>query len=362
MKTSSSNVARAAATVRDPRWAAVAARDGTADGRFFYAVMTTGVYCRPSCPARLAHPQNVRFFASGAQAERAGFRACKRCKPDQVSLRETQVAQVAKICRLIERAPAPPTLAQLARDAGMSVFHFHRVFKSVTGLTPKAYAVAHLARRVRGELARAATITEAIFDAGYQSSGRFYEKSNAMLGMTPTQFRADGADTEIQYALGRCSLGAVLVAASARGICAILLGDTQQALERDLQQRFAHAKLFVGAKPFQWTICQVIDFIDKSENEFKLPLDLRGTVFQQRVWLALQKIPPGATVTYREIAQRIGAPKAVRAVAGACAANALAVVIPCHRVLRTDGGLAGYRWGVKRKKALLARELAKGVK
>ena len=357
MKTSANINQRAAATLNDPRWAAVLARDASADGKFFYAVKTTGVYCRPSCAARPARPENVRFHATCADAERAGFRPCKRCKPGQLSLPEQRSAAVAKVCRLIENAETVPGLAELAKYAGMSPYHFHRIFKAVTGLTPKAYAAAHRAKRVRSELSRGGKVTAAIFDAGYNSNGRFYEKSNALLGMTPSKYRAGGENTEIRFAIGECSLGAILVATSVHGVCAILLGDDPDALARDLQDRFPRAHLIGGDKKFEQLVGKVVGFVEAPAKGLDLPLDVRGTAFQQRVWQALQKIPAGSTATYAQVAKRIGAPKSVRAIAGACAANALAVAIPCHRVVRHDGGLAGYRWGVERKRALIAREV-----
>lgn len=345
---------RAATTTGDPRWAAVVARDPAADGRFFYSVKTTGVYCRPSCASRPARPENVAFHATAAAAERAGFRPCKRCKPDQPA--GQQVAQVAELCRWIERAEQMPSLDMLAQHAGLSPWHLHRVFKAVTGLTPRAYAAAHRVQRVKAGLRRGAAVTEAIYDAGYGSSARFYEQSNAVLGMTPSRYRAGGPDTAMRFAIGECSLGAILVAASAQGICAILMGDDPDALLRDLQDRFPRAKLVGGDAGFERWVAQVVGFVEQPRLGLDLPLDVRGTAFQQRVWQALQKIPAGTTASYSEIARRIGAPKSVRAVAGACAANALAVAIPCHRVVRNDGGLSGYRWGVARKRALLARE------
>jgi AraC family transcriptional regulator of adaptative response/methylated-DNA-[protein]-cysteine methyltransferase len=346
----------AAATTNDPRWAAVLAHDARADGSFFYSVKTTGVYCRPSCGARAPLPQNVAFHASAADADRAGFRPCKRCKPDQPSLPQQHAAKVVEACRWIERAEAPPTLEQLAQRAGLSAFHFHRVFKAQTGLTPKAYAVAHRARRLRDELERGGSVTAAIFDAGYNASSRFYETSNQTLGMTPSRYRAGGADSRIHFAVGECSLGSILVARSERGVCAILLGDDPDALARELQDRFPKAELIGGDAGFEQLVAQVVGFIEAPALGLQLPLDVRGTAFQQRVWQALRDIPAGETASYGEIAARIGAPRAVRAVAQACAANALAVAIPCHRVVRTDGGLSGYRWGVERKRALLERE------
>lgn len=349
--------ARAAATMADARWARVQARDAAADGSFVYAVRTTGVYCRPSCAARPARPENVTFHATIDEARAAGFRACKRCRPDDVGQSGGQAALIARLCREIERAEAEPTLEQLAVQAGVSRFHLHRVFKAVTGLTPKAYAAAHRARRVRGELARGdGRVTDAIYDAGYNSNGRFYAESNGVLGMTPSRFRAGGADTAIRFAIGQCSLGAILVAASDVGVCAILLGDDPEALARDLQDRFPRARLVGGDAAFEQRVAQVVGLIEAPRLGHDLPLDVRGTAFQQRVWQALRQIPPGETASYRDIAERIGAPTSMRAVAQACGANALAVAIPCHRVVRQDGALSGYRWGVERKRALLERE------
>jgi len=347
---------REAATVNDSRWAAVVARDPKADGAFFYAVKTTGVYCRPSCGARAPRPENVVFYRTASDAERAGFRACKRCRPDRDSLAEQRAAKVAELCRFIERAERPPTLDELAERAGSSAYHLHRVFKKVTGLTPKAYAAAHRAKKVRQELARRDTVTDAIYGAGYNSNARFYDESNQVLGMTPTRYRAGGANTRIRFAIGECSLGAILVAQSDRGVCAILMGDDPDALARDLQDRFPQAELVGGDAAYEQLIAKVVGFVDAPRVGFDLPLDVRGTAFQQRVWRALRKIPPGKTVSYAELAKRIGSPKSVRAVAQACAANALAVAIPFHRVVRSDGGLSGYRWGVERKRALLERE------
>lgn len=348
--------AELASILADPRWAAVQARDAGADGTFFYSVKTTGVYCRPSCGARPARPENVAFHATAADAESAGFRPCKRCKPDQPSLTEQHAAMVTAACRMIEQADAAPTLEQLAAPTGLSPFHFHRVFKAVTGVTPKQYATAHRSRRVRNELGRSASVTSAIFDAGYNASSRFYETADQVLGMTPSSYRAGGADSEIRFAIGECSLGSILVAQSERGVCAILLGDDPDALARDLQDRFPRATLVGGDHAYEQLVAQVVGFIETPAIGLDLPLDVRGTAFQQRVWRALRDIPAGRTVSYSEIARRIGSPSAVRAVAGACAANMLAVAIPCHRVVRNDGGLSGYRWGVPRKRALLDRE------
>jgi AraC family transcriptional regulator of adaptative response/methylated-DNA-[protein]-cysteine methyltransferase len=338
------------------RWAAVTRRDASADGSFFYSVKTTGVYCRPSCAARLARRENVRFHTSCADAEAAGFRPCRRCRPNEAPLAERQAQAVAAACRLIEQASEPPAADALASAIGMSRFHFQRVFKATTGLTPKAYAAAHRATRVREELTKRETVTEALYEAGFNSSGRFYATSTQVLGMTPAGFRAGGPGVSIRFAVGECSLGAILVAVSDKGVCAILLGGDPDALARDLQDRFPHATLVGGDAGFEQWVARVVGFVEAPRLGLDLPLDVRGTAFQQRVWRALCEIPVGSTASYAEIATRLGMPTASRAVAQACAANPLAVAIPCHRVVRTDGQLSGYRWGVERKRALLARE------
>jgi AraC family transcriptional regulator of adaptative response/methylated-DNA-[protein]-cysteine methyltransferase len=350
--------AKAIAADRDPRWACVAARDRFADGTFWYSVATTGIYCRPSCPSRTANPKNVRFHDSIAEAEAAGFRPCKRCKPDQSSLDDQNAKVVEHICRLIEQAEEIPPLGELAGAAGLSPGYFHRVFKAVTGVTPKAYGAAHRAGKVRDELGRSSTVTEAIYDAGFNSNGRFYEKAGEMLGMTPTDYRAGGVNATIRFAVGECSLGSILVAKSEKGVCAIQFGDDPEALVHDLQDLFPRAQLIGGDVGFEMLVARVVGFIEAPGIGLDLPLDVRGTAFQQRVWAALREIPAGSTVSYADIARTIGTPKAVRAVAGACAANALAVAIPCHRVVRTDGALSGYRWGVERKRVLIEREKA----
>jgi AraC family transcriptional regulator of adaptative response/methylated-DNA-[protein]-cysteine methyltransferase len=346
----------------DTYWRAVAARDPAFDGTFCYSVATTGVYCRPSCAARRPKRENVAFHDSWRTAEAAGYRACKRCKPSGPGRQEAESALIAASCRQIEDAEEPPTLAALSAAAGLSPFHFHRVFKSVTGVTPKAYATAHRRERVREALAGTQSVTKAIHEAGFNSSGRFYAAAPADLGMAPSAFRAGGRNVDLRVATARCTLGVVLVAASVKGVAAILLGDDPGALARDLEALFPRANLVTGDDAFKSLVARVVSLVEAPETRHSLPLDICGTAFQQRVWAALRKIPAGTTATYADIASRIGAPTAVRAVAGACAANPIAVAVPCHRVVRRDGALAGYRWGPERKEWLLAREAKSKLK
>jgi AraC family transcriptional regulator of adaptative response/methylated-DNA-[protein]-cysteine methyltransferase len=338
------------------RWSAVRERDVNADGEFYFGVRTTGVYCRPSCGARRPLRTNVRFFDKPADAERAGFRACRRCKPLGPSLDQQHAALVARACRQIDRSETTPDLASLARAAGLSKFHFHRLFRRHTGMTPKAYVAAQRAQRVRDRLARGGSVTHAIYDAGFGSNGRFYAGSAAALGMRPTTFRGGGHGERIRFALGDSSLGALLVAATDKGICAILLGDDPAALLRDLEHRFPKAQLIGGDRAFEKLVARVAKMVESPARAVDLPLDLRGTAFQHRVWKALRKVRPGTTISYTGLARRLGVPGSVRAVARAVASNAVAIAIPCHRVIRQDGTLCGYRWGVERKRALLERE------
>lgn len=341
------------------RWEAVIRRDKNAAGAFIYSVKTTGVYCRPSCPARLARRENVAFHLKPKDAERAGFRACQRCKPNDPSAQGEQAAIVARACRLIVDAEEPLALDALAEAVGMSPSHFHRVFKSMTGLTPKAYATAHRAKRMHEELSRRGTVTSAIYNSGFNSNGRFYAESNKRLGMKPMEFKSGGEGATIRFAVGECSLGSILVAASHLGICSIAIGDDPNALVRELQDRFSHAELIGGDRQFERMVARVVAFVENPSAGLDLPLHVQGTAFQQRVWKALCEIPCGTTRTYSEVARKLGLPNATRAVAGACAANTLAVAIPCHRVVRTNGSLSGYRWGVERKEKLLHVEGAR---
>jgi AraC family transcriptional regulator of adaptative response/methylated-DNA-[protein]-cysteine methyltransferase len=343
-------------TVNDPRWMKLVTRDAGADGGFVYSVATTGVYCRPSCPARTPNPRNVAFHADPAAAEAAGFRPCKRCRPTEPPLAERQAAIVAAACRRIEAAEEPLSLGELADGAGLSPHHFHRMFKSITGLTPKGYGDAHRARRVREALGKGAQVTEALYDAGFGSSGRFYAAADGALVMLPAAYRKGGASAEIRYGIGDSSLGRVLAAASERGVCCIMLGDDDGELVADLGRRFPNARTIAADEDFQSTIDAVVALVEEPEQGLSLPLDIRGTAFQRRVWQALQAIPIGETRSYAGLARDIGEPRAARAVAAACAANKLAVAVPCHRVIHSNGSDSGYRWGVERKRALLAKE------
>lgn len=342
--------------LEDARWLSVTARDASADGTFFYAVKTTGVYCRPSCAARRPRRENVEFHTTRAEAESAGYRACKRCKPERAPALERAAAQVTAMCRLIEASENVPTLDALSQHVGLSSFHAHRLFKLHTGVTPRGYAVAQRGERVRRELREGGSVTQALYGAGYGSSGRFYEEATERLGMTPSQFKTGGDRAHIRFALAQCSLGAILVAATQQGVCAIALGDEPEPLLQDLQQQFPRANLVGADVAFESLVAQVIGLVERPAAGSPLPLDIRGTAFQEQVWQALTRIPPGTTATYAQLAQSLGKPNAVRAVASACAANRLAVAIPCHRVVRTDGSLSGYRWGVERKRQLLERE------
>ncbi|MDB5507864.1 MAG: transcriptional regulator, AraC family [Hyphomicrobiales bacterium] len=341
----------------DERWRDIQARRAALQDDFVYAVQTTGVFCRPSCPARRPRRENVSFFADATAAAAAGFRACLRCRPDAASPTASRAELVTHLCRMIDEAEHAPTLARLAQASGVSAFHLQRVFKQATGLTPRQYAQGRRAGRMRNTLAAAGTsVTQAIYEAGFGSGAGFYEQADRMLGMTPRAFRSGGENTTIRYATTETSLGALLAAVSERGVCAITLGDDPATLVADLRERFPRAALLTGDDSFDETVRQVVSFVENPRAGLALPLDLHGTLFQQRVWQALMAIPLGETRSYTQVATEIGAPSAVRAVATACAANKLAVAVPCHRVVRHDGGLSGYRWGVERKRRLLERE------
>ena len=347
---------RAAETLADTRWQAVLERRADCDGQFWYAVRTTGVYCRPSCGARTPRPENVTFHATQAAAVAAGFRPCRRCRPERSSLADLHASLVTAACRLLDEPDADESLAEVAHKLGLSPFHFQRLFKSALGLSPRAYAEARRLSRLGERLQSARSVTEAIFDAGFKSPSQAYALSAKNLGMTPTTYRAGAPGVRMSFVTGQCALGAVLVARSARGLCAILLGDEPSTLEADLAARFPRAERVSGDPALAGALAQVIALVEQPRRVLDLPLDIQGTAFQQRVWEALRRIPAGETRSYAEVARAIDRPGAERAVANACGANPLAVAIPCHRVVRADGGLGGYRWGMARKRALLEEE------
>lgn len=340
----------------DRRWRAVLARDPALDTGFVYAVVTTGIYCRPACPSRRPHRRNVDFFADAATAAQAGYRACKRCHPDRPTDQPT--AMIAQACNLIATAEQPPALTELAARAGLSPSHFHRTFRKITGVTPGDYAAHVRAQRIRRSLGTAQTTTEAIYDAGFRAPSRFYAASREMLGMTVETYRRGGQKMRIMSAAARCSLGIVLVAATDQGVCAVLIGDDAVELDADLERRFPKAVHATANADMERLVAGVVAAIDVPSRAQDLPLDIRGTAFELRVWQALRAIPPGQTRSYGDVAAAIGAPRSARAVARACGANPLAVVVPCHRVVGAGGALTGYRWGLERKRQLLEREEA----
>ena len=338
------------------RWEALIARDRQADGAYVYGVVTTGVYCRPACSSRLPNRENVRFFDSVEDAEEAGFRPCKRCNPRSPEGKEPHADAIARVCELIDEAEEPPTLAELAGAVGLSPSYLHRLFKKMVGVTPKQYAMEKRLGEVREKLQVDATVTETIYEAGFGSSSRFYEDITAKLGMKPSEYRHGGLGMRIHSAIAHSYLGWVQVAATAKGICAIDLADSPHALRESLRARFPKAGLVEDDPAFRVLLSQVLSFLESPQDGLDLPLDVQGTAFQRRVWLALREIPTGSTASYGDIAARIGHPKAARAVARACASNPIAVAIPCHRVVRSDGELGGYRWGPERKARLQEQE------
>lgn len=341
----------------DKRWHALVKRDPRACGEFVYGVLTTGVYCQPACASRLPKRENVRFFETSMEAKQAGFRPCKRCNPDARDQEQPHTRAVLKACKRIDEADAPLSLKELAEDAGLSPFHFQRVFKKIVGVTPKQYAMERRAGRLREHLRKDSTITGAMYDAGFGSSSRFYEKATPTLGMKPSSYKNGGQDVRIRFAIVPCFLGLVLVAATGQGLCAIDFGDTAEALKENLRRRFPKAAVQGSDPDFTAMVAKVLAVLEEPHRgRLGIPLDVQGTAFQRRVWLALQEIPPGDTVSYTDVASRIGKPKAARAVARACASNPVAVAIPCHRVVRGNGQLGGYRWGLDRKRVLLERE------
>ncbi|MEW4526121.1 bifunctional DNA-binding transcriptional regulator/O6-methylguanine-DNA methyltransferase Ada [Maioricimonas sp. JC845] len=338
----------------DDRWQAVLDRDPAADGTFFYAVRTTGIYCRPVCSARRPNRANVEFFPTPILAERHGYRPCRKCRPREAV--STIPDAVLAICRTIDAADTPPSLNDLARTVGLSPGYLHRLFRRSLGMTPREYADAARAERFREHLQRREPVTRALHSAGYQSASSVYESAGETLGMTPATYRDGGRGERLHATVVQCTLGWVAVAATQRGLCLVELTDDPDAAQQFVAARFPHATIEPNDDEFRQCVTQLIACLDGLDDGQQLPLDLQGTVFQRRVWTLLCKIPPGETITYTELARRLGKPNAARAVASACAANQLAVVVPCHRVVRTDGDLSGYRWGVERKRNLLDRE------
>lgn len=340
----------------DRCWAALERRDAAAAHSFLYGVRTTGVYCRPGCTSRLPLRRNTSFFETTAEAEAAGLRPCKRCRPAENSSASRHITAIERACALLRTSEATPSLGELADAAGISRFHFHRVFKQITGATPRDYARTHRLGRLAEKLEAGQPVTEAIYASGFGSSSRAYEASPTALGMTPGARRRGGSGETIRYATVESPLGWALVAATGRGVCMTALGDDRDSLITALRQRFPAAEIVADEAGLKHWADRIVGFITDPDRALDLPLDIQGTAFQAQVWRALQKIPVGKTATYTEIAEALGQPKAVRAVALACAANKLALLVPCHRVIRRDGDLGGYRWGVERKRALLASE------
>lgn len=341
----------------EAQWQAVLAKDARADGQFVFAVSSTGIYCRPSCPSRRPHRERVSFFQLPEQAEQAGFRACLRCHPRDARTQDPQIQMAQKVCRLIDENDGEPiTLATLSARLGVSSFHLQRTFKSTMGITPKDYAETSRVNRFKQGVRKGEAITSAIYDAGFGSSSRLYESASAQLGMTPATYGKGGCGAVINYAIVKTPLGQLLVAATSKGVCSVMLGDSESQLKTDLLQEFPAAEIHEDEKPLRSSLKAIVEHLKTKSPHIDLPLDIRASAFQRQVWKQLRAIPYGETHSYGEVAKAIGQAKAVRAVARACATNPVALVIPCHRVIREDKSLGGYRWGLERKRKLLERE------
>lgn len=341
---------------RSTAWRAVQQRDRRFDGRFVYAVSSTRIFCRPSCSSRRPTRARVEFFGSPADAERAGYRACKRCRPTSAEASKIDRAVTRAAAFLARHADEPVTLASLAREVGVSAFHLQRAFKRALGLSPREYRDAERRRRLAERLRKGDTVSRATYEAGFGSSSRVYERASSSMGMTPAALRKGGAGQRIQFSVVSSPLGRLLAAYTERGVCAVAIGDDDRQLERSFRADFPEAKILVAGPAIHEWISAIVRGLEGDDSASAIPVDARGTAFQRRVWNALQQIPRGTTLSYSEVAKRIGRPSAVRAVARACATNPVALVIPCHRVVREDGELGGYRWGIERKRALLERE------
>jgi AraC family transcriptional regulator of adaptative response/methylated-DNA-[protein]-cysteine methyltransferase len=338
-------------------WQAVVSKDARFDGQFVFAVTSTGVYCRPSCPSRRAHRERVKFFELPAAAEQAGFRACLRCQPQRARILDPQIELVQRVCRLLNESDSESLkLAELAAHAGISVFHLQRTFKKVMGISPRQYLTARRFGSFKQLVRKGESVTSSLYESGFNSSSRLYEHAAEELGMTPATYSRGGRGVAISYTTVDSSLGRLLIATTERGVCAVKMGDSDPDLESDLREEFPAAQIERDDSGLRDTVQKVLAHLDRNEPRVDLPLDIRSTAFQRQVWEKLREIPYGETVSYADVARALGNPGAVRAVGRACATNPVALVIPCHRVVREDKSLGGYRWGLERKKKLLEKE------